>query len=244
MSSYFGVSISTEYVLVVHRESKGIIFIKNAPGIDFDSNLIEDLRRAINFEEMELPNGEGEITQGSLKGKYVIIRAGKLIYCAIIINQKPNRFSREALHAFGIRFESRWGREISKFYDEFEGNTNIFHQKSETRANADDLIEEVFHLTLSLPHKLGLPLDKIKNKLTKEVWQIAESLVRGQGYIFLSDLVDTAKNQLDREVVYINDSVFELVSLGLLIPIPLEEFISKYGNTKKKLSRIASEDEE
>ncbi|MBD3351008.1 MAG: hypothetical protein GF364_05925 [Candidatus Lokiarchaeota archaeon] len=228
MSSYFGVSISTEYVIALHRESKGIMYIKNAPGVDFDAELIEKFRRAINFEEIELPTTEGDIEQASIKGKYVIIRAGKMIFVAIIINQKPNRFSREALHSFGIRFESRWGREINKFYDEHQGDVKIFHEHSDTRASVDDLIEDVFHLNLSLPHKLGLPLNKIKDKLTRAVWGIAENLVRGRGYIFLSELVEAAKNNLSREVVYINDSIFELCSRGLLIPIPLDEFIEKY----------------
>ena len=34
---------------------------------------------------------------------------------------------------------------------------------------------------------------KIKNKLTTAVWDIAEGLARGRGYIFLSELVETAK---------------------------------------------------
>jgi len=229
VSSYFGVSISTEYVIVIHRESKNIILLKKAPGIELDPELLDKFQRAIIFEEVELPNAEGEISQSSIKGKYVVIRAGKLIYTAIIINQKPNRFSREALHAFGIRFESRWGRELKKLYDDFDGDTKIFYQTSDTRANAEALIEEVFHLNLSLPHKLGLPLNKIKDKLVRAVWAIAENLVRGRGYLFLSELVETAKNQLDKQVAYINDAVFELVSRGLLIPIPLDEFLQKYS---------------
>jgi len=216
-------------VIVIHRESKNIILLKKAPGIEFNPELIESLQRAIIFEEVELPNAEGEITQSSIKGKYIIIRAGKLIYCSIIINQKPNRFSREALHAFGIRFESRWGREIKKLYEEFDGDTKIFYKSTDTRANADALIEEVFHLNLTLPHKLGLPLNKIKDKLVSSVWQIAENLVRGKGYVFLSELVETAKNELNKDVSYINDAVFELVSQGLLISIPLEEFLQKYS---------------
>jgi hypothetical protein len=227
MSSYFGVSISVEYILVIHRESKGVIFMANAPGIEFDISLIEDFRRAINFEEMELPNGDGDITQGALKGKYVVIRGGKLIYVTAIINQKPNRFTREALHSFGIRFESRWGKEIRQIYDELNGDLQIFHQSTETRAAADDLIEEVFHLTLSLPHKLGLPLKKLKG-LAKDVWGVAEGLARGKGFIFLADLVESSKNQLGKDVVYVNDAIFEIVSEGILIPIPLAEFATKY----------------
>jgi hypothetical protein len=228
MSSYFGVSISVEVVLTIHRESKGVIYMKSAPGVDFDIGIVESFRRAINFEEVDLPNVEGEITQASIKGKYVVIRAGKLIYTACIINQKPNRFTREALHSFGIRLESRWGKEIRLLYEEFGGDISVFTTKTDNRASADDLVEEVFHLSLSLPHKLGLPMKKMKG-LTKKVWQVAENLARGNGYIFLADLVDEAKNRIGKELVYINDSIFEIVSNGLLIPIPLEEFVEKYS---------------
>lgn len=226
MSSYFGVSISIEYVIVLHRESKGIIFIKSTPGINFDADLIETFRRAINFEEIKLPNTDSEITQTNLNGKNIVIRAGKLIYTAVIINQEPNRFTRETLHSFGIRFESRWGKEIRQLYGELGGNVSIFHETSDTREAADDLVEEVFHLSLSLPHKLGIPTKKLKG-LAKDIWNIAENLARGKDFIFLSDLIEAAKNNLRKDIVYINDSIFEIISLGLLVPVSMDEFREK-----------------
>ncbi len=228
MSSYFGVAISTEHILAIHKESKGIIFMISAPGISFDEKIIENLRRSIDFEEIELPTKDGEISQSSIMGKYVVIRAGKLVYSVVIINQKPNRFTREALHAFGIRFESRWGREIKNLYTEFDGNIKIFLENTERKGNVGVIVEEVFHLSLSLPHKIGIPMRKFKSKLTKKVWEAAEDLARGKRYIFLADLVESAKNKTGEKAVYINDSIFEIVSQGLLISIPLDVFKEKY----------------
>ena len=90
MSNYFTVSISIDYLVIIHKESMGIIFIRHAPGVDFDAKFIEELRCAIQFEEVELPQTEGNITQGTVKGKYIIVRAGKFTQIILVINSQPN----------------------------------------------------------------------------------------------------------------------------------------------------------
>ncbi|MHA1733163.1 MAG: hypothetical protein ACTSU5_14545 [Promethearchaeota archaeon] len=226
MSGTFATSISIEYVIVLHKESNGIIYYHVAPGVEFDPSFLESFKRAIEFDEIEMPGPEADITQATLKGKFVITRAGKLVYVAIVINKKPDRFTREAVHSFGIKFESRWGREIRTLYGELGGDVSIFKQDSPRRGSADKLVEEVFHLSLALPHKLGLPTFKMKG-LTKRVWGVAEDLARGKRYILLGDLLTTAREVLRKNVHDISDEIFTLRQQGAIIPIPLEE-LGKY----------------
>ena len=227
MSSYFQVSISVAYVLVFHNESKGLIYVRAAPTEEFDPKFLEEIRRAIQFEEIELPQVEGDITQASVKNKYVVMRAGKLTTTILVITTKPNRFTREALHSFSIRLESRWGRELKNLYDELEGDIDIFHKNIETRMSVDNLVDEVFNLNFTLPHKLGLPPTDMKRQ-TKRVWEIAEQLARGKGYIILGDLLNEAKDRLSTGAPIIADIIYDLVTRGAMIPIPLDEFVQKY----------------
>lgn len=222
MSGSFATSISIEYVIVLHKESNGIIYFTVAPGVEFKPALLENFRRAIEFDEIEMPGPEGDISQATLKGKFLVIRSGKQVYTAIMINKKPDRFTREALHAFGIKFESRWGREIRTLYSELGGDVSVFKRDTERRGNADKLVEEVFRLSLALPHKLGLPTQKLK-RLTKKVWEVAEELARGKRFILLGDLLTTAREVLGKRQQDISECIFTLVQMGLIIPIPMEE---------------------
>ena len=228
MSNYFSVSISVSYLIVFSRESKGIIFIRAAPTEEFDPKFLEDLRRAIQFEEVDLPEKDGDITQATIKRKYAIMRAGKMAITVLIINSKPNRFTREALHSFGIRLESRWGRELKDIYGGLAGDIDVFCADTPTRQNVIKLVDEIFHLDFTLPHKLGLPLVQLKGT-RKKVWAIAEGLARGKGYTLLGELLTAAREKLTRKKAEVADIIYEFVSRTFMTPIPLEEFLSKYA---------------
>jgi hypothetical protein len=231
MSNYFTVSISIDYLVIIHKESSGIIFIRHAPGVDFDPKFIEELRRAIQFEEVELPQTEGDITQGTVKGKYVIIRAGKWTNIILVINTQPNRFTREALHSFGIRLESRWGRELKDIFNDMQGDIDAFRKDTETRQSVTKLTDEIFHLEFTLPHKLGLPSHELKG-IQKRIWSVAEELARGQGYILLGELLSTASEKFSRDKADIPDVIYDFVLRGYMTPIQLDEFVQKYANKK------------
>lgn len=229
MSNYFSVSISVDYLIIIHKESMGVVFFRIAPGVEFQPSFMEELRRAIQFEEIELPQAEGDISQGTLKGKYVIMRASKFTINVLVINTKPNRFTREALHSFAIRLESRWGRELKGIYEEeLMGNIDVFYKDTDTRQSVEKLVDEIFHLEFTLPHKLGLPTVELKGT-QKKLWEVAEELARGQGYVLLGDLMQTAQERISRNKEDIPDIIFELVSRGFMTAIPLNEFIQKYG---------------
>jgi hypothetical protein len=231
MSNYFQVSISVSYLIIFHQESKNIVFIREAPTEEFDPRFLEDLRRAIQFEEIELPQAEGDISQGTVKQKYVVLRAGKSSTVVLIINQKPNRFTREALHSFGIRFESRWGREIKDLYTNLEGNIELFRQDTDTRQSVTKLVDEIFHLDFTLPHKLGLPMVQLKGA-HKKVWALSEELARGSGYVLLGELLTTAQEKLTHDKAEIPDIIYDFVSRGFMSPIPMEQFIAQYAKKR------------
>ena len=230
MSEYFTVALSIEYILVLHMESKDLIYYTVAPGIEFNPKLLELFRRAIQFKELDLPTAEGEIEQATLQGKYLVSRAGKNTWVTIIINQKPTRFTREALHSFSIKFESRYGRECRHLYTKFSGDISVFRQDSVTRESVDGIINEVFHMNLTLPHKLGFPTGKKLSKTTKKIWNMSEDLAHEtKGYVLLGDLFTKAKKEFGFDSKDITDSIFNLVEAKYLNPISLEEFKQKFS---------------
>jgi hypothetical protein len=228
MSNYFSVSISVSYLIVIHRESKGVIFLREAPTEEFDCKFLEELRRAIQFEEIDLPEKEGDITQATVKRKYVVLRAGKMATVILIINTKPNRFTREAIHSFAIRLESRWGRELKTIYTKLDGDIDVFRTDTSTRQSVIKLVDEIFHLDFTLPHKLGLPMVALKST-AKKVWTIAEELARGQGYVLLGDLLTTAQEKLTRNKADIADIIYDFVVRQFMTPIPIEKFLANYA---------------
>jgi len=224
LSEYFSVALSIEYLIVTHMESSGIIYFTTAPGIDLDPKLIELFRRAIQFKEVDLPSAEGEIEQATLEGKYLVTRAGKMIWVTIIINQKPTRFTREALHSFSIKFENRYGREVRHLYTKFKGDISVFKQDSTTRESVDGIIDEVFHLNLTLPHKLGFPTGRKLSKNQQKIWELSEDLAhKSRGKILLGNLFVEAKKNLGLDNKDITDAIYDLVEWSYLIPIPLDK---------------------
>ncbi|MHA1148938.1 MAG: hypothetical protein ACTSR8_11930 [Promethearchaeota archaeon] len=201
-----------------------------APGVEFDPKLLELFRRAIQFKELDLPGVEGEIEQATLEGKYLVTRAGQLIWVTLIINQKPTRFTREALHSFSIKFENRYGREVRHLYTKFHGDISVFREASMTRESVDGILDEVFHMNLTLPHKLGFPTGKKLSSKTKKIWNLAEDLAhKTKGYILLGSLFTEAKKNFGFDNKDITDSIFNLVQAQYLLPISLEDFKTKFS---------------
>jgi len=205
-------------------ESKGVIYYTTTPGIDFDPELIKLFRRAIEFKELDLPLAEGEIEQATLEGKYLVTRAGKYTWTTLIINQKPTRFTREAVHAFSIKFENRYGREIRHLYTKFHGDITVFRRDSVTRESVDGIINEVFHLSLVLPHKLGFPTGKKMSSKTKKIWETAEDLShKSRGRILLGNLFSEVKKKYNMDNKDITDSIYNLVAANFFMPVPIEQ---------------------
>ncbi len=226
MSSSFTTAVSLEYLICIHKESKGIIYYLTAPGVEVDPAFMENFKRSLEFEEIELPGAEGDITQATIKGKFAVIRSGKFEYVTVILNKNPDRFTREALHAFGIKFSSRWARELKTLYTDLNGDVSVFKQRTTMGGNVDDLAEDSFHLSLAMPHKLGMPTEKFKG-LTKTVWNTAEELARGKQYILLGELLSVCKERTDKGEASIGAEIFSLIQKSALIAIK-EKDLAKY----------------
>ncbi len=224
--SYFLSALATEYILVIHRQSKAIVFVRTSPGIDIDLDLIETLQKKLQFNEIELPEAENAIEQSSVEDRYVVLRGGQYTYQVLVITSKPNRFTRETLHGFGIKLENRWAKELKTLYTDLEGNTKVFLEKRSNRLNLPQIVDEVFRLDYTLPHKLGIP--RSLKRQEKKVWSSIEELARGKGFLLLDEAIQHATDSLGINVQTVSSIIAGFIGENYIVPIPLDVFMEKY----------------
>ncbi len=205
-------------------DSKGIIFYTAAPCIERDPELIELFRNSVQTKDLDLPLIEGEMEVATLKGNYLISRAGKMVWISLIINQKPTLFTREGLNWFSILFEKHYEHEIENLYSEYKGDISIFTTDVEHRRSVYDLLDEVFHYSLTLPYKLSSSKTKGMSQITKEIWQIAKQIShKSKDQFFLKILLEESKMSLAYDENEIKDSIFYLVMGNYVTPIHFQK---------------------
>ncbi|MFX1320045.1 MAG: hypothetical protein ACFFAQ_00230 [Promethearchaeota archaeon] len=142
-----------------------------------------------------------------------------MIWVSLILNEKPIPFTRELLGFFCNLFEEQYGQEIKDLYNHFQGDISIFHKNKKSKENIDQIVEEVFHLSLTYPHKIGLSKGKKISSNTKQVFELAKSIAnKTKGKIFLSELFIEAMKSLDFENNEIANAIFYLVQKDFLLP--------------------------
>lgn len=227
ISEYFSLAMSLEYLIITHRDSKGIIYIKSAYGVELDPQFIELFRTAINDGVIDFPEIEGEFEHATFEGKYILTLAGKKIWTTIFINQKPSRHTREALNMFSKDFENHFGGKVRNLYSRFQGDISIFQQESITKRTVEDIIEDTFHLSLKLPYKLGSKRGKKFIEGSKKLINLAKHLSRkSKKIISLKDLLYDAKEKLDYntdEIIYLINHLIENEYLIPIFPEKVEE---------------------
>ncbi len=152
-----------------------------------------------------------------------------MIWITLIKNNIPTLFAREVLKIFCEIFEDSYNREIIDLYSHFKGDISIFRKESKSRQSIEGLIEDVFHLYLNLPFKIGSSKGKKLSPKSKKIIQFAKDLIhKTKDYIYLEKLF----NEVSRSLTFNNedpaDLIFDLVNTKILLPVSLE-------NGKKKL---------
>lgn len=195
----------------------------------FDLDFLDTFRSSIQYEILDFPIEVGEIEQATLEGKYLITRAGKMIWISVILNKIPTLFTREVLKFFCEIFEGQYKSEISGLYTQFQGDISIFRKQSKSRQRIEDIIEDVFHLYLTLPFKLGSTKGKKLSSKSKKVYQFAKALThKTKGRFLLEKLFDEASNSLKLNNAEIAELIFDLVQNKVFLYISSEKRKKKF----------------
>jgi hypothetical protein len=208
--------------VIIHRESREIIYYKTAG--DFDPYILDMFRSSVQYEILDLPSAEGEIEQATLEGKYLMTRAGKLVWITLILKYKPIRYTREILKFFCKLFENQYERELEELYTKFEGDISVFQKDPYSRQSLDIEIQDIFHLHLTLPHKIGATIGKKISSEEKKIYKIAKALSHKQkSHILLEKLFKEASksNRLSNEENA--KLIYNLVESDVLRPLSQED---------------------
>ena len=227
MSEYLSLALSIEYIVITHRESREIIYYKTAG--EFDPDILDMFRSSVQYEILDLPSEEGEIEQATLEGKYLITRAGKLVWITLILKYKPIRFTREILKFFCKLFENQYEREIQELYTKFEGDISVFRKDPYSRQSLNKEMEDIFHLYLTLPFKIGSTRRKKLPPKAKKIYQFAKVLAhKEKGQILLDNLFTEVSKSFKLSNEEIADLIYALVETEALLTISKEESKKKF----------------
>ena len=220
-------ALSIEYIIVIHRESQEIIYYK-AVG-NFDPDFLDIYRSSIQYKILDLPFEQGEIEQATLEGKFLITRACNMIWISIINKNIPTLFTREVLKFFCEILEDSYNTEIRDLYSHFEGDISIFKKKSKSRQSIEDIIEDVFHLYLTLPFTIGsLKGKKLKPK-SKKIYRFAKDLIhKSKNNFFLEKLFYEVNKSLTFNYEDLAEIIFELVQERIFLPNTSEKAKKKF----------------
>ena len=181
-------------------------------------------RSSVQYEILDLPSEEGGIEQATLEGKYLITRAGKMVWITLILKYKPIRYTREVIKFFCKLFENQYEREIIELYTKFEGDISVFQKDPYSKQSLKKEIEDIFHLYLTLPFKIGTTRGKKLLPKAKKVFQFAKVLAhKTKGLFFLDKLFFEASKSLRLTNEDLGNLIYSLVETEVFLPIPQEE---------------------
>ena len=152
-----------------------------------------------------------------------------MIWITLIKNNIPTLFAREVLKIFCEIFEDSYNREIIDLYSHFKGDISIFRKESKSRQSIEDIIEDLFHLYLNLPFKIGSSKGKKLSPKSKKVFQFAKDLIhKTKDFVYLEKLFNEVSKFLTFNNADLAEIIFDLVNTKILLPVTLEKVKKKF----------------
>jgi hypothetical protein len=186
-------------------------------------------RSSVQYEILDLPLEEGGIEQATLEGKYLITRAGELVWVTLIIKHKPIRFTREVLKFFCKLFENQYKPQIQELYTHYGGDISIFRKDPYSKQSLDKIVEDMFHLNLTLPLKIGSTKGKTLSSKAKKIYQFAKVLAhKTKGQLLLENLFTEVSRNFKLTNTEIAELIYDLVEKEIFLPIPREQPKKKF----------------
>ncbi len=209
-------------VLVLHRGS-GIAIFDFMGEKGLDGSLIGGFLQALQAFSFDV-NGEnrrGEsarLSEITYEGFRVIINDGELVRTALVYRGTPSGTLLEKLRVFTEKFEERYQHQLISHKSE----ASLFKQ-------SDDLLEEIFHISLLFPHKVEPKTVDIRlSNLESRLHFVALEIAKKQESIQLSEIITKYLETVQGKPVELLNGIFQLREKNLLIPIePISSAKSK-----------------
>ncbi|KPL08472.1 hypothetical protein AMJ86_00430 [bacterium SM23_57] len=163
---------------------------------------------ASNSDDSALPT-EARLSEITYEGFRVIIHDGTYTRTALVYRGIPSDTLKEKIQTFAARFEERYSNQLEKRGFEpalFDG--------------ANDLLEEIFHVSLLFPHRVlaevskSLSLSFLENRLH----YVALELAKSSEFVFLGEIMSSYLETVKEEPTELMNALFELREKKILIP--------------------------
>lgn len=200
-------------VLVLHRGS-GIAIFDFMGEKGLDGSLIGGFLQALQAFSLDLNEGrrKGEsarLSEITYEGFRVLINDGEHVRTALVYRGIPSEALFSKLKLFTEIFEEQYQHQLSSHKDE----TGRFQK-------ANELLEEIFHISLLFPHKVEPKTADIKlSNLESRLHFVALEISKEKESIHLSEILKQYLETVQDDPVELLNGIFQLREKNLLIPI-------------------------
>lgn len=199
--------------LVLHRGS-GIAIFDSMGERGRDGSLIGGFLQAIqafaiDVNEEKRPKDHPPLSEITYEGFRVLINDGQHVRTAIVYRGTPSETLRQKLELFTKRFETDYQNEL------------LNHGYEPRRfQNANELLEEIFHISLLFPHEVVTKTGDIRlTNLESRLHFIALEISKQREYIYLSEIVNKYIETVNENPVELLNGIFQLREKHLIIPV-------------------------
>jgi hypothetical protein len=147
------------------------------------------------------------------EGFRILIHDGEFVRNALVLTGTPSSQLRERLEKFTAVFEKRFQEDFSHW----SGRVDQFN-------SASDLVEEIFLISLRLPHRVRprRPRGVQLTGLESDIYKVAKEISKDREYIFLGQILSTYIAAAKRDKLEVLMAIYQLRQKGLLKPWQLD----------------------
>jgi hypothetical protein len=213
-------------LLVLHKES-GICVFDPFSEETRDATLVAGFLQAIStfgHDMVEAPGLVGKdkeqastLRELTYEGFRILIHDGQFVRNALVLSGKPSEQLRTRLERFTGEFEKRYRKE----FDHWSGRVDQFN-------SASDLVEEIFLVSLRLPHRVRprKPPRVSFTPLEEDLYKLAKELTKDREYLFIGQILSTYLITAKRDKLEVLMALYQLRQKGLLMPWQLGDAAS------------------
>ncbi|QEE18062.1 hypothetical protein DSAG12_03900 [Promethearchaeum syntrophicum] len=214
-ATIFDDAINLQHLMIIYKNTGTSIFFKSFADEMLDPDLISGFLTAVQSfgKELKTHKSLNELSYGD---KVLLFSDGDYIRVTLVLGKPASPYMKRNLAKFIAKFEAHYQLTLQMW----KGQLNIFQ-------DTPDLIDEVLHTSVILPHEITVDskLEKnLRNSFCKQILSIARGLVsEDRKFLFLAQLLADSIEQTKKESAEIVLAINDLLECKVLIPIKIEK---------------------
>ncbi|MFX1486993.1 MAG: hypothetical protein ACFFBS_07880, partial [Promethearchaeota archaeon] len=200
-------------ILILEKQSGLVLFERPFREKPFNPDLFGGFIQAISSFGGEISDAEDvSLQELTYRNFRILLNDGEYVRVALILSGRPTETLLVKLKLFTAAFEETYRKQIS----EFNGSVEAFDR-------AFDIVDDIFELTLILPHKIPIETTMATDltPLQKDLVRLTKELLKGKDYFYPNELISFAMTVRKETMLEIAEAVYYLVRNRYFVPIIL-----------------------